>query len=120
MVQIVIKRIYDESSMDDGYRVLVDRLWPRGVSKEKAKLDEWVKDLAPSNELREWFHEDIDSRWNEFTKKYIQELEKNPEVPIFISHIKSMKKVTLLYAIHNEENNNALILKKYLDQNINV
>lgn len=118
MVQVAVKRIYDGASPDDGYRVLVDRLWARGVSKEEADIDEWVKELAPSTELREWFHEDPDSRWNEFTNKYESELNANMAVSDFISRIKSKKKVTLLYASKDKIENNALVLKKYLENRL--
>lgn len=77
-MEIVLKRVYEDASPEDGYRVLVDRIWPRGISKEKAALDEWDKDLAPSTELREWFHHDP-LLWDEFSRKYKEELlERNP------------------------------------------
>ena len=77
-MEIVLKRVYEDASPEDGYRVLVDRIWPRGISKEKAALDEWDKDLAPSTALREWFHHDP-LLWDEFSRKYKEELlERNP------------------------------------------
>ena len=77
-MEIVLKRVYEDASPEDGYRVLVDRIWPRGISKEKAALDEWDKDLAPSTALREWFHHDP-LLWEEFSRKYKEELlERNP------------------------------------------
>ena len=80
-MEIVLKRVYEDASLEDGYRVLVDRIWPRGISKEKAALDEWDKDLAPSTELREWFHHDP-LLWDEFSRKYKEELlERNPGKP---------------------------------------
>src|SRR6185437_16943038 len=94
---IQIKRIYEDFNENDGARILVDRLWPRGISKEKAHLFLWLKEIAPSNELRNWFHHDT-SKWKEFEKKYIQELNKKPEL---LEQLKNLEKVnttiTLLY-----------------------
>lgn len=107
---IKIKRIYEAPSKDDGFRVLVDRLWPRGVSKEKAKIDLWLKDIAPSDTLRKWFgHKE--ERWGEFKNRYLKELKDKKEL---VEQIKVMNKkdtVTLLYAAKDEARNNAIILK---------
>ena len=111
---IKTKRIYDEPKKEDGFRILVDRLWPRGLSKEKARMDLWLKDIAPSDELRKWFSHDP-RKWSDFKKKYKNELKNNPEL---LNKIKRMEKkekvVTLLYAAKDEEHNNALALKEIL------
>lgn len=91
MLKIVLKRIYENASPEDGYRILVDRLWPRGLSKDKAEIDEWNKDLAPSTELRHWFHHDPDL-WPEFSEKYLEELHSSHESESFCNSIKSRKK----------------------------
>lgn len=114
MSEIVLKRAYEKALPEDGYRVLIDRLWPRGISKEKVHLDEWNKDLAPSTSLREWFDHDP-VKWNEFSKKYYDELEKNNFGPAFLDRLKNQQKITLLYGAKDEEHCHPLILKKYLD-----
>ena len=110
---ILIKRIYEPASKTDGARILVDRLWPRGVSKVEAELDAWLKDIAPSTELREWFHHEADL-WSEFRKRYIAELEKEPAAVSELQGWVKKGRVTLLYAAHDEAHNNALVLKEYL------
>lgn len=110
---VVIKRIYDKPIAKDGYRVLVDRLWPRGVSKEKARLDEWLKDVAPSPELRDWFGHKP-ARFKEFTARYQAELDANPAVKQLKAIIKDNSKVTLLYAAHDPHVNHAAVLLDYL------
>lgn len=110
---ISIKRIYDEPSEKDGYRVLVDRLWPRGVSKQKAALDAWLKDIAPSSELRTWFGHKSE-RLSEFTVRYEAELESNLAVAELKDIIKEHKSVTLLYAAHDPSINHAQVLLAYL------
>lgn len=106
----VLKRIYEPVSKDDGYRVLVDRLWPRGLSKEKAKVDVWLKDIAPSDSLRKWFgHEP--SKWEEFEKRYKKELGEKKEL---LSELKDFEKkhtkVTLLYGAKDTVHNQAVVL----------
>jgi len=112
-----IKRIYAEPARDDGFRVLVDRLWPRGVSKERAKLDLWLKEIAPSPELRTWFGHDP-KRWKEFQRRYIAELNA-------ATHKEPLRKlkekaadgdITLLYGAHDEEHNGAVVLKRVLER----
>lgn len=112
---IRLKRIYDPVSEDDGLRILVDRLWPRGLRKNDARVDEWLKDLAPSNELRKWFSHDL-SRWPEFRKRYMKELlEKQDGITELIN--KTMNKtVTLLFAARDIEHNNAVALKEALSK----
>ena len=112
MVQI--KRIYEPYDSSDGFRVLVDRLWPRGVSKEKAHADLWLKEIAPSNELRIWFgHEP--AKWKDFEKKYRKELEGKKELMNRMKHLeKEHKKVTLLYGAKDTKHNNAVVLADLL------
>ncbi|MEK7816967.1 MAG: DUF488 domain-containing protein [Actinomycetota bacterium] len=109
------KRVYAPPAPDDGFRILVDRLWPRGLSKEKARVDIWMKETAPSNELRRWFGHDA-SRWQEFRKRYLAELQENSEaVTQFLEIINLENTVTLLFAAADEERNNAVVLEEYLN-----
>lgn len=115
---IQIKRIYDQQSEDDGFRVLVDRLWPRGISKEKASLDEWLKELGPSNELRKWFNHE-DEKFEQFKEKYIEELKVGLAKESFDKLqkiVKENKKTTLLYAAKNTEHNQAVVLLSLLEK----
>lgn len=112
-MKIQMKRVYLPASDTDGYRVLVDRLWPRGVRKENAKIDLWAKELAPSNELRKWFGH-IPERFGEFSKRYAEELEANPEARPVLDEIRRHDSVTLLYAAKDEKHNNAVVLSKLL------
>ncbi len=111
---IQIKRIYDFPLVTDGVRLLVERLWPRGLKKEDAKLDSWLKEVAPSTELRKWFSHDP-AKWLEFQQRYWAELDQHPEVwqPILAEAKKG--KVTLLFSSHDSEHNNVVALKRYLD-----
>lgn len=116
MFSILTKRIYEKPDNKDGYRVLVDRLWPRGISKDEAKLDEWVKEIAPSNELRKSFDHQPE-KMAEFKKKYLDEIEGNELAEEFRSSIlEELNKgtVTLLYGAKDEENNNAVVLKEWI------
>lgn len=108
-MNISIKRVYLPAEDSDGYRVLVDRLWPRGIKKENAKIDLWAKALAPSAELRKWFNH-IPERFEEFSKKYVEELKANPEVAPILDAIRQHDKVTLLYGAKDEQHNNAVVL----------
>jgi len=110
---IRIKRIYDEPESSDGIRILVDRLWPRGISKEEAKLDLWLRDIAPSNELRRWSHEQPD-RWEEFRQRYFDELKGNSEAVDKLREMAQGRDMTLLYAKKDGERNNAAALRDYL------
>lgn len=114
-MKVQTKRVYDEPASTDGYRVLVDRLWPRGVSKGRAKLDEWMKDIAPSPELRTWFGHKPE-RFNEFTARYNLELDNNPTIEQLEKIIKMHETVTLLYAAHDPDVNHAQVLRTYLIQ----
>lgn len=109
-----VKRIYEAPSADDGYRVLVDRLWPRGLKKEDAVLDRWLKEVAPSTALRRWFHRDPD-RFEEFRDRYRAELESNDAVSV-LEEARRDRPVTLLYASKNVHRNHALVLKDFLDR----
>lgn len=112
-----VKRIYDRPDPSDGVRILVDRLWPRGMSKAAARIDEWRKDLAPTNVLREWFHHDP-PRWEEFQVRYRNELDaagKAEELEELAERART-ETVTLLYAAHDEMRNNAVALKKFLEK----
>ncbi|PKL95506.1 MAG: DUF488 domain-containing protein [Gammaproteobacteria bacterium HGW-Gammaproteobacteria-8] len=111
---IKVKRIYEEPADDDGYRVLVDRLWPRGVARQDAALDEWCKSITPSNELRKWFHEETCGRWREFCSKYKEELCKADEDLDRLAEIASDSGLTLLTAAKNRQRNHALVLKEVL------
>jgi uncharacterized protein YeaO (DUF488 family) len=111
---IKVKRIYDDPSAEDGVRILVDRLWPRGLKKEAAKLDDWLKGIAPSDELRKWFGHDPD-RWEEFKARYFHELEWQNEAINKIREKASSSTVTLLFAARDETHNNAVALREYLE-----
>ncbi|TZF84037.1 DUF488 domain-containing protein [Pedobacter sp. BS3] len=117
MSAITIKRIYEPAAKADGFRVLVDRLWPRGIKKENAHLDEWAKAVAPSDALRKWFNHDPE-KWAEFCRRYEAELKENEAVEALIEQVKEHKTVTLLYAAHDEEHNQALVLQKYIHKRL--
>jgi uncharacterized protein YeaO (DUF488 family) len=111
---IRIKRVYDLPSKEDGYRMLVDRLWPRGLTKEKAKIDLWLKEIAPSNELRKWFSHDPE-KWEEFRHRYSKELAKKQELLRKIMQLEGEKGViTLLYSTKETEHNNVVALQGFL------
>jgi DNA-3-methyladenine glycosylase len=108
-----IKRIYEPPAAEDGYRILVDRIWPRGVSKERAKLDLWLKEVAPTTQLRTWFHHE-DPKWPEFRRRYRAELDGNPAVAELRALVSEHDRVTLLYSAHDEKENQAVVLRDYL------
>ena len=111
---IKIRRLYDPPQNGEGYRILVDRLWPRGVSKAKVPWDLWMKEIAPGNELRSWYHHDP-GKWDEFRKRYAEELSRNPDP---VAKLKALEKqhgtITLLYASTERERNNAVALRDHL------
>ena len=113
-MSIRLKRAYEARVESDGYRVLVDRLWPRGVSKQDAKIDLWLKEIAPSTDLRQWFGHDP-AKWDEFRKRYAQELDTRPEIVKQLTNLVEKQSVTLIYSAKNEEFNQAVALKEYLD-----
>jgi uncharacterized protein YeaO (DUF488 family) len=112
-----VKRIYEPMSADDGYRVLVDRLWPRGISKEKAHIDEWLKEIAPSDALRKQFHGQAET-WKEFVAAYRRELKEEPAKTAAAQLREKAKHepVTLLYAARDENHNNAVALRDWLER----
>lgn len=112
---IKLKRIYENPLPEDGYRVLVDRLWARGMTKEKAAIDEWDKDIAPSDQLRKWFHHDL-SMWKEFSEKYLAELKSGNSCQDFLKRNAKQEIITLVYVAKDEQHCHPLILKKYLDR----
>lgn len=112
-----LKRAYSPEDNQDGFRIYIDKLWPRGLSHETFHYDLWEKDIAPSNELREWFHEDPDNRWKEFEEKYEEELKNNPKFSDFEKLVYSKKVVTLLYSSHDELHNNAVVVFNLLKKN---
>lgn len=116
---IRIKRAYREPEPDDGYRVLIDRLWPRGVKKEQLKLDAWLKELAPSSELRKWFgHEP--ARWEEFQRRYRSELS-SPEAQTLLTELAEradLGPLTLVYGAKDEEHNDAVVLRELLEERL--
>ena len=111
---IRLKRAYEEASEDDGLRVLVERLWPRGVTKEKAALDLWLKEVAPSPELRTWFGHDP-AKWDEFRRRYWSELQANSEPVEVLRREADEGTVTFVYAAHDEEHNAAAALKAFIE-----
>jgi uncharacterized protein YeaO (DUF488 family) len=119
MVKIQMKRIYEAAEPSDGFRVLVDRLWPRGVKKENAKLDLWAKDITPSTGLREDFHSGIDS-WEVFSAKYHIEIMNNPAVDEFINTIKDKDVVTLLFAGKDTNHTHVKVLMEALNQKLSL
>ena len=112
----MVKRVYEPAERKDGTRVLVDRLWPRGLTKQNAAIEAWLRDLAPSNQLRKWFHAQPE-RWEEFRKKYLKELSA-PKAQAALNKlydVESQGNLTLLYASKNEEHNNATVLRDLLE-----
>lgn len=111
---IQIKRVYDQPSQNDGKRILIDRLWPRGFKKEDARIDQWIKEVAPSNELRKWFNHDP-GKWAEFKKRFFAELQGNRGMVEEIVNLARKGTVTLLFSSKEERFNNAVALKEYID-----
>lgn len=114
-MKIKTKRIYEEPATDDGYRILTDRLWPRGMTKEKAHLDEWNKDIAPSSGLRKWFGHKAE-RFDEFSKHYLEELGQHSEELERLVKISEKKNLTLLYAAKEEKINHTAVLKNKIEE----
>ena len=111
---IKLKRAYEPPNKKDGQRVLVERLWPRGISKDDAKIQVWFKELAPSAELRKWYQHDV-SKWEEFQKRYEKELGAKEEMIEELEKIAAKSVVTFVYAARDEEHNSAVVLKKYIE-----
>ena len=114
-MKIKIKRVYEKPDKDDGIRILVDRLWPRGLTKEKAGIDLWLRDIAPSTELRKWFGHDPE-KWDEFRNRYLRELKEDEEQVSLLKDQMKKGTVTLVYGANNEEHNQAVVLKEILSQ----
>ena len=112
---IKLKRAYDKPAKADGYRILIDRLWPRGLTKEEAAIDEWAKDLAPTALLRNWFDHDP-YYWEQFRKKYIVELKQNKSLDEFVERHKKKKLITLVYATKYDKLTHALVLQQVLEK----
>lgn len=110
---IRLKRAYEIPTEDDGFRILVDRLWPRGLSKDKAKIDLWMKEISPSNDLRKWFHHEV-PQWNDFKDRYFRELEGKEELVRFIVSKGKTGPVTLVFGAKNKEFNNAIALYEFM------
>jgi uncharacterized protein YeaO (DUF488 family) len=116
-MKIPMKRVYDEPSAADGKRILIDRLWPRGLSKEKAQVDLWLKAIAPSTSLRQWFGHDP-GKWAEFKKRYKDELNHNSEAVAQLKEQMAKGKVTLVYGAKDKEHNDAVVLQEYLEERV--
>ena len=114
---IKLKRVYEEEASRDGARYLIERLWPRGVSKDSLEIDGWLKDAGPSTELRKWFSHDPE-KWPEFRRQYFAELDRAPEVLAPIREAARRGTVTLLYSSHDTEHNNAVALKEYVERKL--
>lgn len=112
---IQIKRAYEQPSRQDGTRILVERLWPRGLTREQVAVDEWLKDVAPSAELRKWFGHDP-AKWKQFEQRYWKELKGHPEAVDLLRHKARQGTVTLVYAARDEQHNGALALKAFLEK----
>ena len=118
MYELKLKRIYQPASAQDGYRILVDRLWPRGVTKQRAHVDCWMRDITPTPALRKWFAHDPE-KWAEFKRKYLQELRDNRDaVDELIKLVKTHRRMTLLYAAHDEEHTHARVLASHLKRRL--
>lgn len=118
MGQLKVKRVYEAAGPDDGARILVDRLWPRGISKEKAQLTDWCKSVAPSTELRKWFGHDA-AKFTEFNDRYVAELNANPDADAFRERVLGLLDdgdVTLLFGAKDVEHNNAVVVKEWLSE----
>ncbi|MCM1309536.1 MAG: DUF488 family protein [Bacteroides sp.] len=119
MKQVInVKRAYEPEEVGDGFRVYVDRLWPRGLSHETFHYDLWDKAIAPSTELREWFHANPQAEWPEFEARYRRELLANPALDELKKTLSGKEKVTLLYSSHDTEHNNAIVLRDLLSQRL--
>ncbi|HQW83695.1 MAG TPA: DUF488 domain-containing protein [Ferruginibacter sp.] len=114
-MKLKIKRVYDKPDKEDGYRILVDRLWPRGLTKEKAAVDLWLKEIAPSTELRKWFAHDP-GKWKEFQNKYLTELKQNKKQVSILKEQLKHGVVTMVYGARDEQHNEALVLKEWLSK----
>ena len=110
---VKLKRAYEPPATDDGTRILVDRLWPRGVTKKRAAIDQWMKDIAPSTELRKWFSHDP-ARWDEFRRRYAKEVHQNAKLLDQLRSLARHGPITLVYSAHDEKHNDAVELRKLI------
>ncbi len=115
MTKIFIKRVYEPPAKNDGFRILVDRLWPRGLKKESTHADLWMKEIAPSSALRKWFNHEPE-KWVEFCKKYRAELRKSPVADELVQYGMKYKTITLLYSAKDEQHNQALVLQQFINE----
>lgn len=116
-MKIKLKRVYAQPSQDDGYRILVDRLWPRGFSREMLKIDQWMREVAPSDALRKWFSHDP-KKWEDFLKRYKKELNTNEAFQKLVELVKNKETVTLVYSAKDEEHNQAVALKMFIEEEL--
>jgi uncharacterized protein YeaO (DUF488 family) len=110
---VKLKRAYEPPVADDGMRILIDRLWPRGITKKRAAIDQWMKDISPSTELRKWFGHDP-ARWDEFRRRYAQEVHKNSDLLDQLRSLARHGPITLVYSAHDEKHNDAVELRKLI------
>lgn len=115
MPSITVKRIYEPYEKNDGFRILVDRLWPRGQKKGSLQFNLWAKNIAPSPTLRKWFNHDL-QKWQQFQLRYQDELKQNKYIDDFLKEVKDHKRITLLYAAHDEEHNHAVVLQEFINR----
>lgn len=113
--RVWLRRAYEPPTRNDGYRILVDRLWPRGVSKDDLELDEWCRDIAPSDDLRKWFGHDA-SRWDEFRERYRSEIDEQRDLLDTIVEHTKQGRITLVFGARDEEHNNAVVLRELIDE----
>lgn len=118
-MQIKLERIYIKPADHTGYRILVDRLWPRGISKVNAALDDWNKEIAPSSDLRKWFNHDV-AKYPEFRQRYLAELATNPATTAFLNSLQPHATVIFLFGAKDEQHNQAVVLKEYVEQKNNA
>lgn len=118
MTEIKLKRAYDAATPADGFRILVDRLWPRGLKKEDLPYDLWDKDTAPANELRKWLHENPAEHWPEFQQKYTAELDANPAALELLQTVKKHPTATLVFGAKDTKHNQAVVLQQYLKKRL--
>ena len=114
-MDIRLKRAQEPPASEDGRRILVDRLWPRGIAKEALRLDQWLKQIAPSTQLRQWFHHDPE-KWDEFQRRYFSELDRQPQAIEDLRKLLSQGRVTFVFSAHDPQHNNAVALRRYLSE----
>jgi uncharacterized protein YeaO (DUF488 family) len=114
---ISLKRVYEKSSLKNGKRILVERLWPRGLKKDEARIDEWLREVAPSTELRKWFGHDP-AKWDEFKERYWKELDKKKDIISKLAKERLENKVTFVFAAKDQQHNNAVALKEYIENQL--